>query len=200
MIQRLAVLALLTAFFVGSVTEGGIVSPWSREKTKPDVSQGAVVAQVIGVDTWVQIAYHRPGVKGRSVWTEKSSNPVIGFLVPRDGEPRPWRTGANEATTIEFSQDVLIEGEKLAAGKYALFMIPSDEHWTVIFDSKSDQWGSFRYDKANDALRVEVTPVEAPHNEWLSFGFDDAGATSATAWLHWEKLKVPFGIEVPKPD
>lgn len=166
-----------------------------RNKTKPDASQPAEVSQTIGAMAKVTISYHRPGVKGRDVWTEKSDNPRIGPLVPRDGDPRPWRAGANEATTITFTEDVKVEGKDLAAGTYALFMIPTDGDWTVIFSKNAKQWGSFAYKQEDDALRVNVTPVEAPHQEWLMYGFDDPEAYSTTAYLHWEKVKVPFKIE-----
>mgnify|MGYP002624111766 CR=1 FL=1 len=166
-----------------------------RNKTKPDASQPAEVTQTIGAMGQVTIAYHRPGVKGRDVWAGQSDNPRIGPLVPRNGDPRPWRAGANEATTITFTEDVLVEGQELAAGTYALFMIPRDGDWTVIFNKEAKQWGSFRYNQEQDALRVDVTPVEAPHEEWLAYGFDDPDAYSCTAYLHWEKVKVPFKIE-----
>ena len=171
-----------------------------RKKTKPDVSQGAAVTQTLGVDTQITIAYHRPGVKGRDVWTEKSDNVNIGPLVPRDGDPRPWRSGANEATTIEVSGDVLVEGKELPAGKYALFMIPTDGDWTVVFSKQAQQWGAFGYKQKDDALRVTVTPVEAPHQEWLAYGFDDPGTWSATAYLRWNDVKIPFKIEVEEQE
>lgn len=167
-----------------------------RTKRAPDPSQGATVSQTIGKDTEVTITYHRPGVKGRDVWTEQSDNAQIGPLVPRGGDPRPWRAGANEATYISTSTDITVEGQALAAGTYSLFMIPRDDGWTVVFNNKPYQWGSFRYDQAEDALRVDVQAVEAPHQEWLNYGFDDPAAFSATAYLRWEKVKVPFKIEV----
>ncbi len=178
------------------------VSLWSsqaeaqRKKNKPDVSQGATVSQTIGIDDEVTITYHRPGVKGRNVWEGKSDNPRIGPLVPFGGDPRPWRAGANEATTISFTGDVLVEGEPLDAGTYALFMIPTEDEWTVVFSENARQWGSFAYKEEDDALRVTVTPEEAPHEEWLAYGFEDLGPWSATAYLHWETVKVPFEIEL----
>ena len=191
MMRRVCVLAGAIALALTSLNADA-----QREKKKPDASQGAAVTQTIGADTQVTIAYHRPGVKGREVWTEKSDNPVTKPLVPRDGDPRPWRAGANEATTIEFTGDVQVEGKDLAAGKYALFMIPTDGDWTVVFSKQARQWGAFQYNQDDDALRVTVTPVEAPHQEWLAYGFDDPGAWSATAHLRWDKVKVPFKIEV----
>ena len=171
-----------------------------RKKKTPDKSQGATVSQTIGVDTEITITYHRPGVRGRNVWVGSSEDSRIGPLVPHNGDPRPWRAGANEATTIEVSSDVTIEGQALAAGRYALFMIPTETEWTLIFNGKPKQWGSFRYKPEDDALKITVTPVEAPHEEWLKYGFDDAETHSATAFLHWEKKKVPFRIAVASGD
>lgn len=171
-----------------------------RRKRAPDVSQGATVSQTIGTDTHITIVYHRPGVKGRAVWTAKSDNANIGRMVPHDGDPRPWRAGANEATTISLDGDVTVEGQKLAAGTYTLFMIPTDGDWTVVFNSQAVQWGSFRYKSADDALRVEVTPVDAPHQEWLAYGFDNLDTYAATAFLRWEKKKIPFRIEVTESE
>ncbi len=166
------------------------------QNDKVRASLRASATQRIGVDTDITIDYSRPGVKGRNVW---------GDLVPfgmapgneySKGKPYPWRAGANENTTIEFSTDVFIEGKKLAAGKYGLHMIPSEEDWIVIFSKRNSDWGSYSYDPAEDALRVTVTPEKAPYQEWLLFNFDDLSATSATAYLHWYKLKVPFKISI----
>jgi hypothetical protein len=158
----------------------------------------ASVMQKLGINTDITIQYSRPGVKGRKIWGE-----VVPFgMAPANqesgGKPFPWRAGANENTTIELSKDVLIEGKKLAAGKYGIHMIPSEKEWIIIFSKNSSGWGSFSYDQKEDALRVTVTPVKAPHMEWLTYGFDALAGTSATAFLHWESLKVPFKIEVPK--
>ncbi|MEK7793572.1 MAG: DUF2911 domain-containing protein [Candidatus Hydrogenedentota bacterium] len=174
-------------------------SAQDRKKAKPDASQGASVSQVIGADTTITIDYHRPGLKGRDVWKESSTNPAIGKLVPFDENPLPWRAGANEATTIEVSADVLVEGQPLPAGKYALFMIPTESgEWSIVFNKTAKQWGAFRYDKTQDALRVKVKVAEAPAAEWLVFGFDNPADFSVTAYLHWEKVMVPFKIETAK--
>lgn len=176
-----------------------ITSPWkARNKSQPDASQGAFVAQTLGLDDWVQISWHRPSVKGRDVWNGTTSRGSA--LVPRDGEPVPWRAGANEATTIEFTTAVRVQGEALAAGRYALFAIPTDGDWTLIFQADADQWGSGRYDESKDTLRVTTTPEEAPFLEWLTFGFDAPGAWSTVGWLHWAEVKVPFLIEVDGED
>lgn len=197
MYKRVTLAALTAAFTLASVAAVAAEWPWQRKPQKPEASPGASVMQVIGADTMITINYHRPGVKGRDVWAEKSDNPNIGSLVPRNEDPRPWRAGANEATTIEVSRDVLVEGKELPAGKYALFLIPRDNGWTVVINSQAEQWGSFRYDKAQDVLRADVQPEEIEHTEWLRYGFDELSDNSARAYMAWEKVKVPFTISLP---
>jgi len=141
----------------------------------------------------ITITYHRPGVKGRNVWKDKSDNAQIGALVPRDGDPRPWRAGANNSTIIEVTGDVKIGRKDLPAGKYALFMIPTDDEWIIIVN-KEVKWGSFQYKEEHDVLRISVKPEEAPHQEWLVYGFENPSAYSTTAYLRWEKVKIPFEI------
>jgi hypothetical protein len=133
----------------------------------------------------VEIAYGRPAVKARKVW---------GELVP-DG--RVWRAGANEATRFSFSKDVKIEGHALAAGTYTFFAIPGPAEWTVIWNRVPRQWGAFDYNPAFDALRFAVKPADAPHQEYLRYGIEPAGANAAVVTLAWEKRSVAFRIEVP---
>jgi hypothetical protein len=156
-----------------------ISTAYAQKQKKPRLSLKAGVYQRIGIDTDINISYSRPGVKGRKIW---------GDLVPYG------LGGANECTTIEFSKDVTVDGHKLPAGKYSMQFIPSPKEWIVIFNKNTKLWGSFDYDKKDDALRITVTPVEAPFQEWLSYGFDDLAGTSCTAYLWWEKLKLPFKI------
>ncbi len=168
----------------------------SAQGSKVRVSMNASVTQRLGIDTDVTINYCRPGVKGRKIWGD-----LVPFgLAPGNkyskDKPFPWRAGANENTTIEFNKDLLIEGQKLPAGKYGIHMIPSEKGWIIIFSKNNSAWGSFTYNQDEDALRVTVTPVKAPHEEWLMYGFDDLAGTSATAFLHWETLKVPFKIKL----
>jgi len=173
-----------------------IPSPSLAQEAKVPASLKGSVTQRLGTDCDITIDYSRPGVKGRKIW---------GGLVPygmspgnqsSNNKPFPWRAGANENTTIEFKKDVLVEGKPLPAGKYGLHMIPGEKDWTIILSKNNSAWGSFTYNQDEDALRVTVTPVKAPHQEWLMFGFDDLAGTSATAYLHWEQLKVPFKIQV----
>jgi hypothetical protein len=157
------------------------------QKRRIDVSPAAQIVQRIGLHD-VKVTYCRPGVKGREIWNTN--------IVPYNGKPMPWRAGANENTVIEFEADVKIEGQPLPAGKYGFHIIPTEGKWTLIFSKDNASWGSFRYKQENDALRVEVTPVEAPMEEWLRYGFDDLTATSATGYVAWEKKKIPFKIEL----
>src|SRR5207248_8024882 len=144
----------------------------------PDVSQAAEVKQRIAL-TDITIKYHRPLVNGRKIW---------GGLVPY-GEV--WRAGANENTTIEFSDAVSVEGQPLAKGTYGLHMIPTADSWTVIFSKMATAWGSFTYNQAEDALRVTVKPRPNEMEEALEYAFEDLKPDSATATLKWEKLAVP---------
>ncbi|MFC2160787.1 DUF2911 domain-containing protein [Acidobacteriota bacterium] len=162
----------------------------------PPASPKAAITQTVGVDTVITIEYSRPGVKGRKIWGELVPYGLAPGNSYSDDKPFPWRAGANQNTTIEFSKDVLIEGEKLAAGKYGIHMIPEEKECIVIFSKTNDAWGSFQYNKDEDALRVTVAPKEAPHEEWMSFGFDELTPTSAVASLHWEKIRIPIKIEL----
>ena len=165
-------------------------------KIRPSLS--ASVSQTIGVDTKIEINYSRPGVKGRKIWGELVPFGMAPGNKYSDNKPYPWRAGANENTTFETNKDILVDGNKLPAGKYGVHMIPGEKEWTVIFSKNNSLWGSYKYNEADDALRIKVTPKEAPFKEWLAYGFDDLAGSSATAYLHWEKLMIPFKVEVAK--
>jgi len=190
--KRNIVLSLVIVVAAGLVVSD---TAFAQDK-KVRASLKASVSQTLGLDTVVTIDFSRPGVKGRTIW---------GDLVPyglnpgnkySEEKPFPWRAGANEKTTITVSTDVLIDGKKLPAGTYSIHMLPSEEDWTVMFNKNSEGWGSYDYDEAEDALSLTVTPVEAPFEEWMRFGFDELAGTSAVAFLQWEKLKIPFTIAV----
>lgn len=157
------------------------------------VSPHTHLSQDIGFAT-VEIDYSRPGAKGRDIW---------GKLVPYglapnafgNGKPMPWRIGANENTTITLSNDALINGKELSAGKYSMHAIVQDDEWTIIFNSDADAWGSFFYESSNDILRVKATPVSAEFKEWLTIDFDDLTLGSANLNIHWGEVKVPLKIE-----
>jgi tetratricopeptide (TPR) repeat protein len=149
----------------------------------PRDSQHSVVTQRIGI-TDVTINYHRPLVKGRTIW---------GKVVPYG---QVWRAGANENTTIKFTDAVSIEGKPLDKGTYGLFMMPNENDWTVIFSKVHSAWGSFTYSEAEDALRITVKPQPSDMHEALTYDFDDVKKDSAIATLRWEKIAVAFRIAV----
>ena len=175
----------------------------------PRPSQKASVTQTIGV-TDVTITYSRPGVKGRRIWGDPlPSQEAKGEATLDDQNVRPkdapivpwghaWRTGANEATQFVVTDDVLINGQKLPAGSYSLHTIPNKDEWTIIFNSVANQWGSFDYDPTKDTLRVKAKAETMNDNqEWLAYSFDPVSENSAQVNIRWEKLRVPFKVEVP---
>lgn len=171
---------LFAALLLAFIASPTLAQERANDEARP--SPNATVSQTIGT-TIVTVGYSRPSVKGRE---------VFGDLVPYDAV---WRTGANEATTISFSGDVMVEGEMLAAGTYALFTIPTADSWTIIFNSTAQQWGAFRHDPAQDALRVTVEPMnDAPMQEQFEIRFTDVSEDSATMVLHWDTVGVPVQI------
>ena len=173
----------------------------------PRPSQKASVMQTVGV-TDLTITYSRPGVKGRKIWGDPPAGAAAGTATLDDARRRPadavivpfghvWRTGANEATTFTATDDVLINGQPLKAGTYSLHTIPGPAEWTIIFNSDPGQWGSFAYDEKKDILRVKAKPETAADlQEWLAFSFDPVTESSAQVNLRWEKVRVPFTVEV----
>jgi hypothetical protein len=156
----------ISSFFV-------MISPKDKS-TRP--SPGAIAKATFGT-TNVSVEYSKPAKKGRE---------VFGKLVPY-GEV--WRTGANEATSISFDKDVVVAGKPLKAGTYQLFTIPTADKWTIIFNSKSGQWGAFFYDEKSDVLRVEVSPSRNDAElESLSLSFENAPETGLL--IAWDKTKV----------
>jgi tetratricopeptide (TPR) repeat protein len=161
------------------------VAAQSLVMSLPRQSQRATVSQRIAL-TDVTVTYHRPLVGGRKVW---------GAMVPYG---QVWRAGANENTTIEFSDPVQIEGQTLAKGIYGLHMIPTADAWTIIFSKNATSWGSFSYDAKEDALRVTVKPAASEMHDALTYDFDDVKPDSALVTLRWEKLAVPFRVAADK--
>ena len=190
----------------------------------PQASPQATLAQTVGV-TDITITYHRPSVRGRTVWgdiTPEKTAAVVkatsylpqnspegtldggvgtGKEFPMVPNGHVWRAGANEATTFTVTDDVLINGQPLKAGSYSLHMIPGREEWTIIFNKKADQWGSFSYDAKQDALRVKTKPAwMAESQEVLTYDVPATTANTARVVLRWEKIAVPFTVEVPNQD
>lgn len=187
---------LLAAMVVYSHAQG-LTTPPSGDNQKSKVTQ------FIG-PVEVSISYSSPDVHGPNgedrtgkIWGEVAH---YGFIDQGFGPSKaaPWRAGANENTIFTVSHDVKIEGKELKAGTYGLFLAVSKEGpYTWIFSKNSTSWGSYFYDPKEDALRVDVTPLESPHKEWLTYGFEDRLPNSTKAYLRWEKKRIPFKIEVP---
>lgn len=154
-----------------------------RGNDEARASPNAAVSQTIGT-TEVRLTYGRPSVNDRTIFAEDG-------LVPYGDV---WRTGANEATTISFSDDVTVQGESLSAGTYSFYTIPGPDAWTLIFNDVANQWGT-DYDESEDVLRVEATPESGPQMEMMTFYFEDVADGAGTGVLHWNETRVPFEIE-----
>ncbi|MFL6334057.1 MAG: DUF2911 domain-containing protein [Pyrinomonadaceae bacterium] len=190
----------------------------------PQASPQATLSHTIGV-TDLTITYHRPSVRGRTVWGDIAPEKAAALVqttsylpknlpegtldgAPGSGKEFPmapyghvWRAGANEATKFTIADDVLVNGQKLPAGSYSLHMIPGKDEWTIIFNKTADQWGSYSYDAKQDALRVKAKPaLVAESQELLGYEIPAGTANTARVVLRWEKIAVPFTVEVPNQD
>jgi Protein of unknown function (DUF2911) len=154
---------------------------FAQDFRTPRPSPNAIVAQTIGV-TEVTIHYSRPGVKGRVIW---------GELVPYN---EVWRTGANEVTSITFSDPVKINGNPLPAGTYGIHTIPTKNEWTFLFSGNTEAGGSSVFNDSNVVLRIKVKPKPSDFNERMIFTFTDVTDSSSIINLAWEKLTASFGI------
>src|SRR5271167_1017859 len=186
--MRLASKCVLTAILSSFVFAAMALAQFKNgsqatELNIPRVSQHAIVEQTLGIST-ITIHYHRPMAGDRE---------ILGKTIPYG---KVWRAGANDNTTIQFSDDVAVEGKPLPAGTYGLHMIPDQDQWIVIFSKNSTSWGSFSYDEKEDALRVTVKPHADESFNVLTYTFDDIKPDSATATLRWEKVAVPFNVTV----
>ncbi|HZY79693.1 MAG TPA: DUF2911 domain-containing protein [Cyclobacteriaceae bacterium] len=196
MIKRLT--TLLFVFAIGtSAFSQGISLPPSADNEKSSVTQW--IGPVSVTITYNSPNVHAPNGDDRTghIWGELVHYGLIdqGFGTSKAA---PWRAGSNENTTITFSHPVKVEGKDIAAGTYGLFLeVAKDGPWTWIFSKNSTSWGSYFYNPAEDALKVQVNAVDAPYTEFLTYSFDDRLANSTTAFLQWEKKKVPFKIDVP---
>lgn len=144
----------------------------------PPASPAATAKGKIGAAN-VTVNYSSPSVKGRKIY---------GELVPYG---KVWRAGANNATTFETDKAIMVEGKTLPAGKYSFFVIPTESDWTVIFNKTADQWGAFKYDQSQDALRVTAKPKKsATLNERLAYAVNKNGVV-----LKWENVELPVSIK-----
>jgi tetratricopeptide (TPR) repeat protein len=169
-------------------------------------NQMAAVTQYLG-PVHITIEYSSPAVHTADGKDRRGQ--IWGKLVPYgmsdlgpfgNGKPDPWRAGANENTVFTTSDDVMIEGKPLPAGRYGLHMIPGKDEWTIIFSKNSNAWGSFSYDESADALRIAVKPHPHEYREYLAYEFPVRKPAEAVAELQWEELAVPWTIKVANAD
>ena len=154
------------------------VNAFAQETKKPASPPATATGKI--KDANITIAYNSPSVKGRTIW---------GDLVPYD---KVWRAGANEATTFETSKDITVQGKKLPAGKYSFFLVPkASGTWTAVFNKESKQWGAYKYQESQDALRVDVkTKALKATQENLVYKVNSNGFT-----MDWDKISVPVEIK-----
>lgn len=181
-IKRVQVFALVCAtIFVGTTSLDAL----AQGVRFPAPSPAASLKQTVGV-TDISVIYSRPGVKGRDIWGK-----VVAYN-------ELWRAGANLSTMLEISDDVKIEGQKVPAGKYSIFLIPAQQgEWTLVVNKAVNLAGTNGYKQEEDVFRAKVKPVAQPTStEWLEYTINDLTDSSATLTLAWEKLRIPMKIEI----
>ena len=178
-----AILLLSTTMFA----QGVITTPRTP-------SPAASVTQTIGIST-VTVNYSRPSVKDRKIWDSlvPYGYNVQGFGA---GNAAPWRAGANENTTIRFSDDATVEGHPVPAGEYGLFfVIYNDNSGEMILSKDYKSWGSFWYDSTQDLMRAKIQLRDIPMTEMLTYDFINDTKSAAELVLNWEKKQFPVKIE-----
>ncbi len=167
---------LLLSFLL-SLTAFGLFAQINTPASSPT----AMVSQKVGL-TKVTVEYSRPSVKGRK---------IFGDLVPFD---KVWRTGANKITTIKFDDDVMINGQKVAAGSYGWYTIPGKSEWTIILNSDDKQWGAYAYDEKKDVSRFKVTPYKTAKAENMAIALEQTSPNNLEVILSWDKTAVKFAV------
>jgi hypothetical protein len=148
----------------------------------PQPSTGQTLVQDFGLGK-VTVKYSRPNTKGRKIFGELEPYGAV------------WRTGANDATLITFTEDVTFEGQPVPAGEYALFTIPGKDEWTIILNKGTKQWGAYEYKEAEDFLRVKVKPVAAKEKtETFTIAFAKVYPTTAQLQLAWDNAVIPVNL------
>jgi tetratricopeptide (TPR) repeat protein len=184
---RSSMASLLVLLFSTALQSQGITTPRTP-------SPAAMVSQNVGIST-ITVNYSRPSVNDREIW---------GKLVPYgwnvqgfgNGNPAPWRAGANENTTITLSHDATVQGKKVPAGTYGLFYtINKDNTGEVILSKDNRSWGSFFYEKENDQAHEKIQVRNNAHTELLTYDFVNNTKNSTELVLNWEKKQFPAKIE-----
>ncbi|MVN90941.1 DUF2911 domain-containing protein [Mucilaginibacter aquatilis] len=163
---------------------GGATTVQAQNGLKlPQASTAQTLTQEFGLGK-ITLNYSRPNTKGRK---------IFGALEPYGAV---WRTGANSATTITFTDEVMLEGQKVLPGEYALFTIPDAKEWTIILNKAAKQWGAYEYKQAEDVLRVSVKPAKsAAFTETFTAQFANVAATTAELVLAWENTAVTVHLK-----
>ncbi|MCX6169562.1 MAG: DUF2911 domain-containing protein [Ignavibacteriales bacterium] len=169
-------------FFISLIFFGVSSINAQSDEFLPRPSPNASVSQTIGYTT-IAIKYCRPGVKGRK---------ILGEVVPYN---KVWRTGANESTTIQFTTNVMVDGNKVPAGIYSLFTIPTENEWTVILNKAYKNWG-LDYDEKEDYLRFKVKSSKGNFTERLEYSFAEITDNSTNVLINWENFQIAFKIEI----
>lgn len=165
-------------------------------------NQKSLVRQYMGAVTYVEIIYNSPDVAGREgkIWGQlvPYGKANLGFGWSTADNPSPWRAGANESTTIEFSHDMQVQGKDIKAGTYGLFVEPQETgDWEIIFSRESNGWGAYFYVPEDEVLRVSATPEDSEFHEYLTYEFTNRKNDQTTVNLMWENKNLPFTISVP---
>ncbi|MES2827986.1 MAG: DUF2911 domain-containing protein [Bacteroidota bacterium] len=148
----------------------------------PQASTTQTITQAFGLGE-VKVTYSRPNVKGRKIFGGLEQYGSV------------WRTGANSATMITFSEAIKIEGKELAAGSYGLFTIPGQNEWIIIFNKGAKQWGAYEYKESDDVLRITVKPIVLKEKiESFTIQFADVYPTTAKLQLMWENTAVNLSL------
>lgn len=183
---------MLKSLGIAAITAGFLLAGTASAQTKAEKSTMTAAkkderpsppktAEAVVGDLKIKIDFSQPGVKDRK---------IFGELVPFG---KIWRTGANEATTVEVSRDCKVGGSFLRAGKYSLFTIPGESEWTIIFNTVPEQWGAYKYDESKDALRFKVKAEKSPSfNERLDFVIKADATGNGTVSLLWDNTMVSW--------
>jgi len=184
-ITHLTSVAVLMFFIISSSAIAQINTPRGSQKS--------TVSQTVGISE-VSVTYSRPSVRGREIWGKLVPYGMnnLGFGTAKES---PWRAGADENTIITFSDDATVEGKAIKAGTYGLHAVVKENgDVTIIFSNNSTAWGSYFYEPSEDALRVDVTSREIPHEELLTYDFVEVTPNTTTVALQWEKKEIPITI------
>jgi len=169
--------------FLSAIMLGSLMFAEAQTVRTPQASTTTTVKQEFGLST-IELSYSRPNMKGRK---------IFGDLVPFNNQV--WRTGANGATTLTFSDEVIIGGTKIPAGKYGLLTIPGASEWTIIITKQTDVTSPAAYDQTKDVVRLKAKPEPMPMNiETFTIMFNDVMPSSIALGMMWEKTYVEFPI------